>query len=215
MAYAWEERVLKGHASVFVRESASINILMLVEPAFQPITSLAQPRRQVVWHDVKCAGRDSMWSSRFMFCPPEHQGSEDDDCSHNYAAEFPGNEAKQQGDDHSKRNGPEYETRCQRHTNQTQYQKTDSDKQSGKLRVQLHHPPRTGMPFGIVIFHWLIVPLVQVKNHLEGLWLSIILIPLIRAEMHLLCSASSPRRSRSVRHFHHVIEITRGCEGAD
>jgi hypothetical protein len=104
-----------------------------------------------------------------MSCPPEQEDSEYDNRSHYHAAEFPGSEAKQQGDDHSQRNGPEHKTRCKRHTNQAQHQKTDSDKQSGKLRVNLHYSPRTGMSFGIVIFHRLIVPPVHAKNHLGEL----------------------------------------------
>src|SRR5437588_8445726 len=99
-----------------------------------------------------------MWSSRFMSYPPKPEGSEDNNRFHNHAAEFPGSETKQQCDNHSQCNGPEHETRCQRHTNQTHHQKADSDKQSSKFRVQLHHPPRPGMSFGIVIFHCSIVP---------------------------------------------------------
>jgi len=45
MAWPWEEHVLKRHHSVFIREFASVNILTLVEPTLQPITSLAKPKR--------------------------------------------------------------------------------------------------------------------------------------------------------------------------
>jgi hypothetical protein len=107
-----------------------------------------------------------------MSCPQEDEGSEDDNRSHYHAAEFPWSEAKQQGDNHSERNGPEHENRCQRHANQTHHQKADSNEQSSKLRVQLHYPPRPGMSFGIVIFHWLILPPVHAKNHLGEFWLS-------------------------------------------
>jgi hypothetical protein len=48
-AFALEEHVLKRHGSVFIRKFASINILMLVEPTFQPIASLVQPKRHIVW----------------------------------------------------------------------------------------------------------------------------------------------------------------------
>src|SRR5579859_6864074 len=43
-AFALDEYVLKRHGSVFVRKFASINVLMLVEPTFQPITSLEEPK---------------------------------------------------------------------------------------------------------------------------------------------------------------------------
>jgi hypothetical protein len=49
LAFAWEKDIVKGSVSIFVREFASINILMLVEPTFQPITSLVQPKRHIVW----------------------------------------------------------------------------------------------------------------------------------------------------------------------
>jgi len=51
-----------------------------------------------------------MRSSRFISCPQEGEGSEDDNRSHYHAAEFPWSETKQQGDNHSERNGPEDET---------------------------------------------------------------------------------------------------------
>jgi hypothetical protein len=101
-----------------------------------------------------------------MSYPPQRKGSEDDHRSYCHAAESPRSEAKQQCDDYSQCNGPENKTRCQRHTNQPHHQKADSDKQSGKLRVQIHYPPRTRMSFGLVIFHRLIVPPVHPKNHL-------------------------------------------------
>ena len=48
-AFALEEHLLKRHGSVFVGKFAPINTLMLVEPTFQPITSLVQPKRHIVW----------------------------------------------------------------------------------------------------------------------------------------------------------------------
>ena len=48
-AFALEEHVLKRHGSVYIRKFASINVVMLVEPTFQPITSLVQPKRHIVW----------------------------------------------------------------------------------------------------------------------------------------------------------------------
>src|SRR5271163_3696120 len=46
--FALEEHILKRHGSVFIRKSASINIVMLIEPTFQPITSPVQPKRHIV-----------------------------------------------------------------------------------------------------------------------------------------------------------------------
>ena len=157
-ALALEEHVFKRHGSVFIRKLASINPLMLVEPTFQPKTSLVQPKRDIVWQDVKCVGRNSMRSPRFMSYPQKEKGSADNNRSNYHTAEFPRSEAKQQRDNCSERSGAKHETRRQGHTNQTHHQKADSDKQSSELRVQLHHPPWTGMSFGIAIFHRLIVP---------------------------------------------------------
>ena len=95
--------------------------------------------------------------------PPEREGSEGDNRSHYHATQFPGSEAKQEGDDHSQRNGPEHETRCEGHTDLTHHEKADSDKQSGKLGVQLHYSPRAGMSFGVVVLHRLIVSPVTPK----------------------------------------------------
>jgi hypothetical protein len=82
-----------------------------------------------------------MRSSSFISCPQEGEGSEDDNRSHYHAAEFPWSETKQQGDNHSERNGPEDETRCRRHTNQTHHQKADSNEHSSKLRVITRQSP--------------------------------------------------------------------------
>src|ERR1700680_3386204 len=49
MAYAWEVHILKRFSSVFIRKFATINILVLVEPTFQPITPLVQRKRHIVW----------------------------------------------------------------------------------------------------------------------------------------------------------------------
>ena len=106
-----------------------------------------------------------MRPSRFMFCPPQHERGEDDNRSHHHAADFPRNEAKQQSDDHSQCNSPNHDHCGDGPTNQAHYEKADSDKQSGKLGVQLHHPPRAGMSLGSVIFHRLIVPPVHAENH--------------------------------------------------
>ena len=46
--FASEEHILKRHGSVFIRKFASINIVVLVEPTFQPVTSLVQPRH-IIW----------------------------------------------------------------------------------------------------------------------------------------------------------------------
>ena len=48
-AFALKEHVLKRHGSVFIRKLASINIVALVEPTFQPVTSRVQPKRHIVW----------------------------------------------------------------------------------------------------------------------------------------------------------------------
>jgi hypothetical protein len=49
LAYPWEEDILKPTVSLFIRKFASINILMLVVPTFQPVTSLVQPKGHIVW----------------------------------------------------------------------------------------------------------------------------------------------------------------------
>ena len=167
LAYAWDKNIFKRTVSVFVRKLAAINCLVRIEPTFQPIASLVPPERYIVWQNVKCVGRDSVRSLWFVSDPPECTGSKNDNRSHYDAAEFPWSEAQQQCYDYSQRNGAEHKTRCQRHANQTHHQKADSDQQSSKLRVQLHDPPRTGVSFGIVTFHRLIVPPVQAKNHLR------------------------------------------------
>src|ERR1035438_3625506 len=41
-AFALKKHVLKRHGSVFIRKFASINIVLLVEPTFQPRTSRVQ-----------------------------------------------------------------------------------------------------------------------------------------------------------------------------
>jgi hypothetical protein len=128
MAWPWEEHVLKRHVSVFIREFASVNVLMLVEPTFQPIARLALPKGQIVGSYIEGVGRDSVRSSRLMSCPPEHEGSENDNCSHHHLAEFSGNEAKQKGDDHSQPNSPKHEYCCNGHTHETHHKKANGNK---------------------------------------------------------------------------------------
>jgi len=54
-----------------------------------------------------------------------------------------------------------------------QHKKANSNKDSGKLRVHLHHSPWARMSLGIVIFHGLIVSPVQAESHLGEFQLAI------------------------------------------